>query len=100
MGDLLKADFKRRLNRELSRFDPNDPRQEYHAEIFSQLFLGFPQYKAHVAAYVERNYCFVVNDEDHSHPQALLKILKPEEVKKLNEWILNRKNKASVIRQR
>lgn len=98
MGDLLKVKFTSPLNRKLLRFDPNDLRWEYQSEIFSELFLAFPQYKAHVAAYVERNYCIVVNDEDHSHPQSLIKILKPEEIRKLNQWLINRNKNLLVNR--
>ena len=99
MGLVLKADFKTKLNQKLSKFDPKNSNPEYHAEIFSELFLNFPQYKAHVAAYIERNYCFVVNDEDHAYPQSLLDTLKPDEVRMLNQWIVNRNNKASVLKQ-
>jgi hypothetical protein len=98
MGDVLKADFKTKLNSKLSRFDPKNNHPDYHADIFSDLF-EFPQFKAHVAAYVERHYCVVVNDEDHPDPESLLEILKPYEVKMLNEWIVNRHNKPSVVKQ-
>lgn len=98
MGIVLKADFKTKLNSKLSRFNPQNTRQEYHVDIFSELF-EFPQFKAHVAAYVERHYCVVVNDEDHPDPQSLLEILKLSEVRMLNEWIVNRHNKPSVIKQ-
>ena len=98
MGIILKADFKTKLNSKLSRFNPKNTRREYHIEIFSELF-EFPQFKAHVAAYVERHYCVVVNDEDHPDPESLLEILKPYEVQMLNEWIVNRHNKPSVVKQ-
>ena len=99
MGLVLKADFRTKLNQKLSKFAPKNSNPGYHAEIFSELFLNFPQYKAHVAAYIERNYCFVVNDEDHAHPQSILHTLKPDEVRMLNQWIVNRNNKASVLKQ-
>ena len=98
MGIVLKADFKTKLNSKLSRFNPKNTHQEYHIDIFSELF-EFPQFKAHVAAYVERHYCVVVNDEDHPDSESLLEILKPSEVRMLNEWIVNRHNKPSVIKQ-
>ena len=98
MGIVLKADFKTKLNSKLSRINPKNTHQEYHIDIFSELF-EFPQFKAHVAAYVERHYCVVVNDEDHPDSESLLEILKPSEVRMLNEWIVNRHNKPSVIKQ-
>lgn len=98
MGVVLKIDFKTKLNSRLAKFDPKKSSPQYHAEIFSELFL-FPQFKAHVAAYVDRNYCVVINDEDHPDPQSLLEILNPQEVRMLNEWILNRRNKPSILRQ-
>ena len=98
MGLVLKADFKTKLNSKLSKFNPRNRKPEYHADIFSEMFGKFPQFKAHVAAYVERNYCVVVNDEDHPDPQSLLNLLKPEEVRWLNEWIINRNNRASVLK--
>lgn len=90
MGLLINADFKKKLDIKLYRFDPKKKDPGYHEEIFSDMFIQFPQFKAHVAAYIERNYCFVVNDEDHSDPRSLLTTLKPEEVRRLNEWILIR----------
>ncbi len=97
MGLLLKADFKTKLNSKLSKFNPKNTKEQYHSDIFAELF-AFPQFKAHVAAYVERNYCVVVNDEDHPDPESLLDILKPQEVRTLNQWILNRHNKPSVVK--
>ncbi len=90
MGLLINADFKKKLDIKLYRYDPKQKDLKYHAEIFSEMFIQFPQFKEHVAAYIERNYCFVVNDEDHSDPRSLLRTLKPEEVLRLNEWILIR----------
>ena len=90
MGLLINADFKKKLGIKLYRFDPKKKDPKYHEEIFSEMFMQFPQFKAHVAAYIERNYCFVVNDEDHADPHTLLSTLKPEEVRRLNEWILIR----------
>jgi len=97
MGIVLKADFKTKLNSKLSKFNSKSSSKEYHANIFSELF-WFPQFKAHVAAYLERNYCVVVNDEDHPEPKSLLEILTPDEVRMLNEWIINRHNKPSILR--
>ncbi len=98
MGELIKADFKTKLNSRLRRFNPKDPRPEYHTEIFSELFSRFPQFKAHVAAYVERNHCIMVNDEDHPNPEALLNFLKSEEIRMLNEWIIPRGHLASIMK--
>ena len=96
MGLLIKADFKKKLDIKFYRYDPKKSKQEYHDDIFCEMFLQFPQFKAHVAAYIERNYCFVVNDEDHSNPKSLLETLKPFEVRKLNEWVLLRNKPGSL----
>ena len=98
MGLLINADFKKKLDIKLYRYDTNKKDPDYHAEIFSEMFVQFPQFKEHVAAYIERNYCFVVNDEDHSAPATLLNNLKPEEVKRLNEWILLRNQPGSLVK--
>jgi len=90
MGTLIKAEFGTPLTPKLLKFDPENQDPSYQADIFCDLFSHFPQYKAHVAAYVERNYCTVINDEDHGHPENVLKFLKEEEVRRLNEWILTR----------
>ena len=90
MGVLIKANFKNKLNPKLYKFNLKNTRPKYHAEIFSEMFSSLPQFKAHVAAYLERNYCVVVNDDEHSDPGTLLDILKPDEVRTLNEWIINR----------
>jgi hypothetical protein len=90
MGTLIKAEFGTKLTPKLLKFDPKNLDPSYQADIFCDLFSNFPQYKAHVAAYVERNYCTVINDEDHAHPENVLKFLKEEEVRRLNEWILTR----------
>ncbi|KMP10490.1 hypothetical protein UR09_06100 [Candidatus Nitromaritima sp. SCGC AAA799-A02] len=90
MGTLIKADFKARLTPRLAKYNPLDERPEYQSEIFAELYPRFPQFKAHVAAYVERHYCVVVNDEDHSSPEPLLEILKSNEVRFLNGWIIDR----------
>ena len=90
MGLLINANFKKKLDIKLYRYDPKKKDPEYHAEIFSEMFIQLPQFKEHVAAYIERNYCFVVNDEDHADPNTLLTTLQPEEVLRLNEWILIR----------
>lgn len=93
MGILIKADFKSKLPPKLQKFDAGNPDPDYQAGIFCVLFSEFPQFKAHVAAYVERHYCTVINDEDHPSPQKVLLFLKPEEIKWLNEWILTRGKK-------
>jgi len=90
MGSLLKVDFKVKLSAKLKSFNPKIDSQSYHEEIFKELFDGFPQFKDHVAAYVERHYCMVVNDEDHSDPQSLINILTPKEIRMQNDWIVNR----------
>ena len=100
MGVMIKADFKSKIDSKLSKFNPRNTKQKYHEEIFSEMFKCFPQFKAHVAAYVERNYCVVVNDEDHPTPESLISILKPEEVRQLNEWIITRNNRATIIKSR
>ena len=99
MGLLINADFKKKLDIKLYRFDLKKKDPQYHAEIFSEMYIQLPQFKAHVAAYIERNYCFVVNDEDHADPRSLLPTLKPEEVKKLNEWILLRNQPGTLSRE-
>ncbi|MFQ5449314.1 MAG: hypothetical protein ACE5E9_01725 [Nitrospinaceae bacterium] len=99
MGELLKADFKTKLSSKLSKYDPQNTQPRYQADVFSELF-DFPQFKAHVAAYVERNYCVVVNDEDHPDPQSLMEILSPKEIRMLNKWIVNRHNKPSVVKNK
>ena len=90
MGSLIKAEFGTKLTPKLLKYDSANSDPEYQAGIFGELFPNFPQFKAHVAAYVERHYCTVINDEDHPTPQHVLKFLKPDEVHMLNEWILNR----------
>ena len=90
MGTLIKAEFGTKLTPKLLKYDPTNSNPEYQADIFRELFPNFPQFKAHVAAYVERNYCTVVNDEDHPTPDHVLQYLKPHEICMLNEWILNR----------
>ena len=98
MGELIRAEFKIKLTPKLRKFDPKNRRPEYHAEIFSELFASFPQFKAHVAAYVERNYCVVVNDEDHPSAETVLNFLKDTEIRTLNEWIVPRKNQGTILR--
>ncbi len=100
MGLLIKADFKKKIDIKLYRFDPKNPKPEYHDEIFCEMFSQFPQFKAHVAAYIERNYCVVVNDEDHSDPKSLLNTLNPDEVSKLNEWVLLRNKPGTLAREK
>ena len=98
MGLLINADFKKKLDIKFYRYDAKKKDPGYHAEIFSEMFVQFPQFKEHVATYIERNYCFVVNYEDHSDPATLLNTLKPEEVKRLNEWILIRNQPGSLVK--
>ena len=99
MGLLIKADFKKKLNINIYRFHTINSKPEYHAEIYCEMFSKFPQFKAHVAAYIERNYCFVVNDEDHSDPKSLLNTLKLDAVSKLNARILVRNKPGNVERE-
>ena len=90
MGNLIKAEFGTKLTPKLLKYDRANNGRQYQADIFTELFPNFPQFKAHVAAYVERHYCTVINDEDHPTPEHVLKFLNPHEVQMLNEWILNR----------
>ena len=91
MGTLIKADFRTKLTLKLSQYSFKDKTPEYQKEIFSELFSKFPQFKAHVAAYVERNYCgVVINDEDHSNPVTLIELLSLDELRMLNRWIADR----------
>ena len=99
MGDLIQADFKAKLTRQLKRFNPNDTRKDYQAEIFKELYSGFPQFQAHVAAFVERHYCMALNDEDHSNAEAVLNLLSPEEIHLQNQWIVNRNGRPSIKSQ-
>ena len=99
MGILIKVDFQTKLTPKLSKYRPKDTGPEYQKEIFSELFSKFPQFKAHVATYVERNYCgVVINDEDHSNPDTLIELLSPDELRMLNSWITNR-SKPRFTRQ-
>jgi hypothetical protein len=92
MGTLIKVDFRTKLTLKLSQYRYKDKTPEYQNEIFSELFSKFPQFKAHVAAYVERNYCgVVINDEDHSNPDTLIDLLRPDELRMLNRWIADRR---------
>ena len=99
MGDFIQIDFRNKLKLKLKQFDPNNTLKEYQDDIFKELYSGFPQFQAHVAAYVERNYCTVLNDEDHHEPQAVLNILTHEEVCLQNQWIINR-NKTNYHQHR
>ena len=99
MGVLIKADFQNKLASKLAKYRPQDKTQGYQKEVFSELFSKFPQFKAHVAAHVERNYCGVmINDEDHSKPETLFEMLSCDEIHMLNKWIINRR--GSLILQR
>ena len=100
MGILIKGDFRTKLTPKLSKYRSKDKAPEYQKEIFSELFSKFPQFKAHVAAYVERNYCgVVVNDEDHSDPETLINMLKFDEIQTLNRWIVDR-NGPRIMQQK
>ena len=97
MGVLIKADFQNKLTSKLAKYRPQDKTQGYQKEVFSELFSKFPQFKAHVAAYVERNYCgVVINDEDHSSSDALFDMLTFEEIHMLNKWIVNRRGSILI----
>jgi hypothetical protein len=53
-----------------------------------------------VAAYIERNYCgVVINDEDHSNPDTLIDMLGFDELRMLNRWIADR-NKPKILRRK
>ena len=100
MGILIKADFQTKLTAKLSKYRPKDKNPEYQKEIFSELFSKFPQFKAHVAAYVERNYCgVVINDEDHSNPETLIDLISFDELLMLNRWIVDRK-RPRILKQK
>ena len=100
MGVLIKADFQNKLTSKLSKYRPRDKTPEYQKEIFSVLFSGCPQFKAHVAAFVERNYCgVVINDEDHDNPNTLFDMLSFDEILMLNRWIVNR-NGLRILQQK
>ena len=99
MGILIKGDFRTKLTPKLSKYRSKDKAPEYQKEIFSELFSKFPQFKAHVAAYVERNYCgVVINDEDHSNPDTLIDMLSFDELRMLNRWIADR-SRPRFLRQ-
>ena len=100
MGVLIKANFKNKLTSKLFKYRPENKDIGYQKEIFSELFSRFPQFKAHVAAYVERNYCgVVINDEDHSNSDALFDMLCCDEIHMLNKWIVDRRGSAIVKRK-
>ena len=100
MGIVIKANFQNKLASKLSKYRPQDKTQAYQKEIFSELFYKFPQFKAHVAAYVERNYCgVVINDEDHSNPETLIDLISFDELLMLNRWIVDRK-KQRILKQK
>ena len=97
MGAIIKGNFQNKLTSNLSKYRPLDNAPGYQKEIFSELFVRYPQFKAHVAAYVERNYCGVmINDEDHGSPDVLFDMLTPEEINMLNKWIVNRRGPITL----
>ena len=100
MGILIKVDFQTKLTPKLSKYRPKDTDPEYQKEIFSELFSKLPQFKAHVATYVERNYCgVVINDEDHGNPDTLINLIRFDELLMLNRWIADRK-RPRVLKQK
>ena len=100
MGILIKANFRNKLASKLFKYSPKNKNVEYQKEIFSELFSKFPQFKAHVAAFVERNYCgVVINDEDHDNPNTLFDMLSFDEILMLNRWIVNR-NDLRILQQK
>ena len=100
MGILIKGDFRTKLTSKLSKYRSKDKTPEYQKEIFSELFSKFPQFKAHVAAYVERNYCgVVINDEDPANPDTLIDLISFDELLMLKRWIVNRK-KQRILKKK
>ena len=100
MGILIKADFQSKLTSKLSKYRSKDKNPEYQKEISYELFSKFPQFKAHVAAYIERNYCgVVINDEEHSNPDTLIDLISFDELRMLNKWIADR-NKPKTLRHK
>mgnify|MGYP001190873016 CR=1 FL=1 len=97
MGAIIKGNFQNKLTSNLSKYRPLDNAPGYQKEIFFELFIRYPQFKAHVAAHVERNYCGVmINDEDHGSPDVLFDMLTPEEINMLNKWIVNRRGPITL----
>ena len=45
MGLLISADFNKKLDIKLYRFDPKIKDTKYHAEIFSEMFVQFRRIK-------------------------------------------------------
>ena len=100
MGILIKGDFRTKLTSKLSKYRSKDKTPEYQKEIFSELFSKFPQFKAHVAFYIERDYCgVVINDEDHSNPSTLVDLISFDELLMLNRWITDR-SKPKTLRHK
>jgi len=97
VGVLIRGNFKNKLTSKLSKYRPHDKTPEYQKEVFSELFSKYPQFKAHVATYVERNYCGVaINDEDHGSSDALFDMLTFDEIHMLNKWIVNRRGSVTL----
>ena len=89
MGELIEVNFRNKLTPKLSKYSPKNKNADYQKEIFSELFSRFPQFKAHVAAYVERNYCgVIINDEDHGNTDPLFDMLSFDEIYMLNNGSL------------
>ena len=98
MAVVIQAKFQNKLSSRLDKFDPDNADPQYNKEVFSELF-HLPQFKAHVAAYVERNYCIVINDEDHPDPASVLKILSLQETRRMNEWIVLKNRRAQLLKR-
>jgi hypothetical protein len=100
MGILIKADFQSKLTSKLSKYRSKDKNPEYQKEISYELFSKFPQFKAHVAAYIERNYCgVVINDEEHSNPDTLIDLMSLDELLMPNRWIVGRR-RPRILKQK
>ena len=100
MGVMIKVNFQNKLTSKLSKYSPKNKNIAYQKEIFSELFSRFPQFKAHVAAYVERNYCgVIINDEDHASSDALFDMLTSDEIHMLNKWIVDRRGSAILKKE-
>jgi hypothetical protein len=98
MAIVIQAKFQNKLSSKLDKFEPGNADPEYNKAVFAELF-ELPQFKAHVAAYVDRNYCVVINDEDHPTPESVLAILTLKEIRKMNEWIVLKNRRAQLLRR-
>ncbi len=98
MAIVIQAKFQNKLSSKLDKFDSSNTDSKYNRAVFSELF-EHPQFQAHVAAYIERNYCIVINDEDHPSPESVLEILTPQEIRKMNEWIILKNRRGQLLRR-